>query len=120
MSIFKNVIGVFIFLLLSVNSHALTKADYVKKYCVGKIKYRLPDKTRVDCLTDTHAIEYGYSYKWAEAVGQSLHYANMTGKKAGIMLICQNKNTCDIHAKRIRNIKTTYKLPLDLQIIRDY
>ena len=34
------------------------EADYVNEYCEGKIEYRLPDKTRVDCLTDEYAIEF--------------------------------------------------------------
>jgi hypothetical protein len=52
-------------LLLSLNAFALTEKDYVNQHCKGKIEYRLPDKTRIDCLTDTHAWEYDYSNKWA-------------------------------------------------------
>jgi hypothetical protein len=39
----------------------LYESDYVKLHCKGQIEFVLPDKTRVDCLTDTHAIEYN---KW--------------------------------------------------------
>lgn len=64
------------------------EADYVAAWCTdGKIEAELEDKTRVDCLTATHAIEFDYARKWAEAIGQSLHYARMTGRKAGIVLI---------------------------------
>jgi hypothetical protein len=41
----------------------------------------LPDGTRCDCLTDTHAIEFDFGNKWAEAIGQSAYYALQTGKK---------------------------------------
>ena len=34
----------------------------------------LPDGTRCDCLTDTHAIEFDFGSNWAEAIGQSAHY----------------------------------------------
>lgn len=68
------------------------EADYVNHYCPqwkGQIEYVLPDRTRVDCLTDTHAIEFDWCRKWAEAIGQSLYYAKMTGKTPQIVLICK-------------------------------
>ncbi len=68
----------------------LREADYVRDWCKGqegKIEHVLKDRTRVDCLTDEYAIEFDFAYKWAEAVGQSLHYARMTGRKPGIVLI---------------------------------
>jgi hypothetical protein len=46
------------------------ESDYVNLHCKGQIEFVLPDKTRVDCLTDTHAIEYDYGRKWAEAIDQ--------------------------------------------------
>lgn len=59
--------------------HALTEADLVERYCVGMIQeFRNPDKTRTDCISDTHAIEVEFSHKWAEAIGQALHYALWT------------------------------------------
>lgn len=66
--------------------------DYVKAHCEGQIELVLTDNTRVDCVTATHAIEYDYSYKWAEAIGQSLYYSAMTGKKAAIVLIVDPKH----------------------------
>jgi hypothetical protein len=53
------------------------------------MEYVLDDKTRVDCLTDTLAVEVDFAQKWAEAVGQSLYYAYKTGKKPGIVLILE-------------------------------
>ena len=60
---------------------------YVKKYCRGQIEYVLPDRTRVDCLTSEYAVEFDRAKKWAEAVGQSLYYSKMTGKKPAVALI---------------------------------
>ena len=68
------------------------ESDYVNNYCLGEIEHTLTDKARVDCLTRTHAIEYDYSHKWAEAIGQSLYYASATSKKAGIVLIVNSKH----------------------------
>ena len=49
----------------------------------------LPDKTRCDCVTTTHAIEFDFANKWAEALGQALHYSLLTSKQAGIVLILE-------------------------------
>ena len=51
----------------------------------------MPDGTRCDILTDTHAIEVDFADKWAEAIGQSLNYAMQTGKKAGIVLVLKDE-----------------------------
>ena len=50
----------------------------------------LADNTRADCITTTHAIEFDFGKKWAEAIGQSLFYSLQTGKRAGIVLILDN------------------------------
>lgn len=63
---------------------------YQNAHCTGQKEYVLPDKTRVDCLTETHAIEYDFADKWAEAIGQSLYYASQTGKQPGIVIIIEN------------------------------
>ncbi len=73
---------------------AKTEREYQTKWCKihgGKTEVVLKDRTRVDCLTKTHAIEFDFAKKWAEAIGQSLHYSRMTGKQPGIVLICKNK-----------------------------
>jgi hypothetical protein len=92
-----------------------TEDDYVNAYCLGIVEHRLPDKTRVDCLTDTHAIEYDFARKWAEAVGQSLHYARMTNKQAGIVLI--KKRGGQKYVDRINAMITHYNLPITLWVI---
>ena len=70
------------------------EADYVNDYCPrwhGQIEYRLKDRTRIDCLTETEAIEFDWCKKWAEGVGQSLYYAKMTGTNPVLALICTEK-----------------------------
>jgi hypothetical protein len=49
----------------------------------------LPDGTRCDCVTETHAIEFDFGNKWAEAIGQSAYYSLLTDKKAGIVIILE-------------------------------
>lgn len=65
---------------------------YQRKWCEahnGQVEVVLPDGTRCDCVTDTHAIEFDFGNNWAEAVGQGLHYSSLTNKKAGIVLILE-------------------------------
>lgn len=57
----------------------------------GVTEYVLSDKTRVDCLTDKYAIEYDFANKWAESIGQALHYGSMTHKQAMAILIVEQK-----------------------------
>lgn len=64
--------------------------DYVNAYCKGITEYRLPDRTRVDCLTDEYAIEFDWGKKWAESIGQSLYYAKITGKKPAVAIIIKS------------------------------
>jgi len=102
----------FIFLLLiSFNTLALEK-DYQVKYCTGNTEIVLPDRTRIDCLTETHAIEYDFGKKWAEAIGQSLYYAMHTGKRAGIVLIISPKETRFLD--RVNSVINHYGLPIDV------
>ena len=70
----------------------LTEKDYVNMYCTGIKEYVLPDKTRVDCLTEEYAIEFDYAKKWAESIGQSLYYAKKTGKRPAVAIITNGEN----------------------------
>lgn len=71
--------------------HKMPEKWYQKQLCDGAQEVRLSDGTRVDCLTDEYAVEFDFAPKWAEAIGQSLHYARMSGKKPGIVLIAESK-----------------------------
>ena len=82
----------------------MQEKDYVNKYCTGTIEYILPDRTRIDCLTDEYAIEYDYAKKWAESIGQSLYYAKKTGKKPAVAIII-SKPSDRKYIKRIEDIE---------------
>ncbi len=72
--------------------HLNKEKYYQNKWCIeqsGEIEKRLPDRTRCDCLTDSHAVEFDFGAKWAESIGQSLYYSIQTGKRAGIALILE-------------------------------
>ena len=71
------------------------------------MEYENKDKTRVDCLTDTYAVEFDFANKWAESVGQALHYGLMTGKKPKVVLILDN-NKQMVYFKRVQKLADKY------------
>lgn len=93
-------------------SSVLHEKDYQRHWCKkhqGELEHRLSDGTRVDCLTSEYAVEVEYAHKWAEAIGQSLFYAKMTGRKAGIVLIMTEKGD-DRFARRLREVAVAEKI----------
>jgi len=88
---------------------------YQQRWCQehgGRMEARLPDGTRVDCLTATHAIEVDFARKFYEAIGQSLYYSLQTGKRAGIILILE----CPAERKYWLRLNSTiqyFHLPVD-------
>lgn len=92
---------------------------YVDKWCSdrGKQEARMPDGTRCDCLTATHAIEFDFGPKWDEAIGQSLNYALQTNKRAGIVLILRSEKDYRYWI-RLNTVIDYHKLPIDTWLIR--
>ena len=73
----------------------------------------MTDGTRCDILTEDYAMEVDFAHKWAEAIGQSLNYARLTGKRAGIVLIIK-RNKDEHHRDRVLKIIESYNLPIDI------
>ena len=118
MHVTKIFIGV-VFLLLWSGCTSHTKKYHEKYYQTimcndldGKMEYVLKDRTRVDCLTDEYAIEVDFAKKWAESIGQSLFYAEMTGKKPAIGLIVGKNDSR--YLKRVRFVADKF----DIRIIK--
>lgn len=86
-----------LFLLMASHTFAEPEnygTDYQTAWCAQKEgidKYRLPGSYRVDCLTDSYAIEFDVAEKWALALGQARYSANMTGRQPGVGLIMKDK-----------------------------
>lgn len=79
-------------MIVSLSSNAKeSESYYVTQWCQGKgiEEFILPDRTRVDCLTDEYAIEFDFGRKWAEAIGQSLYYGYMTDRRPAVVLILE-------------------------------
>ena len=90
------------------------EAYYQNAWCSrwnGITEYQLPDHTRVDCLTTNYAVEFDFAKKWAEAVGQSIHYGQMTGKKPAIVLILEQPNDF-VYYNRLKRICAEHGITL--------
>ncbi len=83
----------------------------------GQTEVRLADRTRCDCLTEEYAIEFDFGSKWAEAIGQALHYANKTGKAAGIVLILESDKD-EKYWERMNSVIEAYSLPIKTWVVR--
>ncbi|MCH7499238.1 MAG: hypothetical protein IH886_04410 [Nitrospinae bacterium] len=92
--------------------------DRICKKWNGTPEYTLDDWERVDCLTDQYAVEFDFSNKWAEAVGQALYYSMKTGKKAGIVLI-MNGDSSQSHLERLKAVIGHYRLDIKIWTLKD-
>ena len=117
-------VGIVVFIFVLSMRTELAKASvrsekaYQIEWCQGKgqTEYVLSDHTRCDCLTDTHAIEFDFGKKWAEAIGQSLYYSLQTGKRAGVVLIAERKADRKFFI-RLNSTIQHFNLPIDTWII---
>jgi len=94
-----------------------SEADYRDHICGAagwQMEVRLPNGTRADCVSETHAIEIDFSNHWAEALGQSLNYAAETDKRPGIILVCKRgtEPRCLSWALRLEQTIARWRLPV--------
>ena len=95
--------------------HLHPEKYYQNMYCAaygGQTEYVLSDNTRVDCLTDTQAIEFGFVDHKYEDVGQSLYYALMTGKKPAIATIIEDESKGYRHLRILQKLCDKYAIEL--------
>ena len=91
----KKILILLSMLFLSVSLYSQQKEKFYEavfaKDINGSRQVVLSDKTRVDIVTDTFAIEVDFADKWAESVGQSLYYGYVLDKKPGVLLVVNGK-----------------------------
>lgn len=122
----KKLAGISCSFLLSVSicqaAHLHKEKEYQQEWCDryhGQQEVRLDDGTRVDCLTDHHAVEFDFASKWAEGLGQALHYGDLTGKRPAVVLIIEKTSDWK-HLRKLkrsarhRAVKVWYMRPQDL------
>ena len=119
MRILSFIIMLFCSGIANAGSHLHPERWYQERWCAqqeGQAEVRLEDKTRVDCLTETHAVEVDFARKLYEGIGQSLHYALMTGKKAGVLLIVEKPGD-QKYWERLQTIVAKHGLPIDVWLV---
>jgi len=67
-------------------------------------------------LTDIYAVEAEFDNNWKEAVGQSLHYAESTNKRAAILLIKRQKSKKDYYSE-LERVINKFQLPIRVFVI---
>ncbi len=89
---------------------------YQERWCReqgGQVEVVLRDRTRCDCVTDTHAIEFDFGSGWAESIGQGLHYSTISKKRAGIVLILETMKDRKYWI-RLNTTIQHFNLPIDI------
>lgn len=82
----------------------------------GEVETVMPDGSRCDVLTPTHAIEVDFAPKWCEAIGQSLFYGIQTNRKPGILIILENPDDRRFLI-RLGTVIREHRLPIALWTI---
>lgn len=96
-------------------TYPFKEKDYQKAWCQrhnGILEYVLPDKTRVDCVTQTHAIEFDFAKKWGESIGQALYYGISLNKIPGIVLITTDPVREAKYVKRVETVAKKFGITL--------
>ena len=119
----KHLCLAFLTLCSTLSAERLNSESYYQKIAAakysGETEVTMPDGTRCDIVTETHAIEVDFADKWGEAIGQSLNYAFQSNKRAGILLILEKK-TDEKHLIRVNSIVQHFELPIDVLAIRSW
>lgn len=102
----KYILYFMILLSLPCQARHMFREDVYQAYWCGKhdgiLEYKLNDNTRVDCLTERYAVEVDFANKWAECIGQSLHYGHKTHRQPACLLILENPEKDIKYLKRLR------------------
>ena len=110
------------YLLLFLCSFSFASEKVVNEsWCIqmnGDNQFRTKDGTYVDCVTSDYAIEAEYDYNWKEAIGQALHYAESTNKKAAILFI-KRKETKKDYLSELNRVLIKFDLPIKVFITDD-
>ncbi|MEK9628970.1 MAG: hypothetical protein VW455_08100 [Nitrospinota bacterium] len=96
--------------------HAMQEADYKKDWCPkhnGEVDYQTHDKSTVDCLTDTHAIEFEVGANWNPAIRKSRSSSVKTGKEPGVVLIIETEADKK-HLMTLRKINEKRRLAIKI------
>lgn len=84
----------------------------------GTPEYVLPDRSRVDILTEALAIEVDWVKSWPQAIGQSVYYGIMTNRQPAILLLLRNKPTERKYLLRAKKAADELGIPIFTWVTR--
>lgn len=85
----------------------------------ARVEVRQWDDTRIDMVTETHAIECDWSKSWAQAIGQSLYYSAVSGLKPGIILLVKSQAKEQRHIFRCQTVCVKHGITLWIELVED-
>ena len=125
----KKIAIVLFMILISTSAHAKhfkTERYFQDIWCnskSGQTEVIMSDKTRCDCIIEEDGIEYAVEVdfssngKWYEGISQALHYAMLTGKQPGLLLIIERDSDLEF-VKRAMDLIEFYKLGITVWTIK--
>lgn len=102
--------------MVTAPTYANSEAEHLKEWCAkhnGEINYKTQEKTTVDCLTDTYAVEFDVGEKWNQAMRKSRDNSLRTGKAPGVLLLLKN-SADEKHLFRLREIVEKRRLGIKI------
>tara|TARA_R100001594_G_scaffold143212_1_gene190907 strand:+ start:352 stop:717 length:366 start_codon:yes stop_codon:yes gene_type:complete len=87
-------------------------SKYLAKKMGGLAEYVLPDRSRVDILTPTLAIEVDWAKKWPQAIGQAVYYGIATDRMPAVLLLLRGKDTEIKYLRRARTAADNLNIPV--------
>ena len=108
-------------LLLAIPSELEWSRSNWKKYVSSEkgVEVRLWDGTRVDYLGKTYAFEIDFADKWAEAIGQSLYYSTVTGKRPAVILLVKDMEKERRYVYRCQTVCAKYGIRLFVERVEE-
>ncbi len=113
---YKNIkILIIVFCLLNMPvfaKHMHYEKEYQEYWCNihnGIIEYPV-EGGRVDCLLPDYAVEFDFSKKVYESIGQSFFYAAMTNRNPAVVLIMENPVQEQIYLQKLENVSKKFNL----------
>lgn len=78
----------------------------------GVAEYVLPDRSRVDIVTTSLAIEVDWVKRWYTAIGQAVYYGAMLNRQAAIVLLLRDKPSELVYLRRCQLASDRVGLPV--------
>lgn len=88
---------------------------HLAELMLGYAEVRLVDGSRADIVTATHAIEVEWAKNSMNAPGQAIHYATLTARRPGIILLLRDKPNESVYVSRV--LSSCARADIDLALV---